>query len=552
MALSFNKDQMRVLEAMQQGKNVFLSGKAGSGKSTVLRLFYESAENTLVCAPTGLAALNIGGTTIHSLLELPVIRADISNTREKDTPVISYITSELLRAYPLSPYKKEVLANARTIIIDEISMVRADVFDAVNWRLQEATESEIPFGGKQIIVVGDFMQLGPIAWHDRASTAATFKPLFAFQSLSWRCLNWQRFFLMNSYRQYSGEGLYLDFLNAVRYGDVGQLNSLYNMNKTMLQEINQIALSRSQSDCISLCTTNLVADEINRQRVAALSGHPVVFNASISGNFPEEYYPTGTSLVLKPGMRVMVLVNVRDRNRFGFQYVNGDLGTIVGITPAVAVDIMLDRNGTIITVGYTLWENIEYRIKNGRIDAVCVGSFRQLPIRPAYALSVHKAQGLTIPRLKFVRGNGCFTHGQLYVALSRCNSLDGIALESPIQNSDLIVDDTVKEFEMYLEFLPSHYYNHAIHFLIGYDNPWLSPMDAVQAIWLNYQHMWTRNVRNYIYEFMGERFSDTDTVLPEAGQVTDPVELEYGVDKSWMEELQLCRYIAEYYRHELS
>lgn len=440
--MQLNDEQKSALDKMCSGKNCFITGSAGTGKSTLIQAFrHKCTWPYVVLAPTGIAAVNVNGQTIHSFFQFPP----------------SLLTVDALNLQKMYFPKKRLIQSVRTIIIDEISMVRADVFCAIDWRLRELARGpnrNKPFGGKQIIVSGDFFQLAPVVTDpiEMEFMDKNCGGIYAFQTKLWKDAMFEICKLKTPHRQIADQ-TFIDVLNHVRNGD---LNTKSINGKSAIEVLNDECLQRKsipQFEPIKLCTTNFEAQRINSAARAKLTTRAFKFKASIQGKFPESEYPTESELELMEGVRVMVLCNKKNPDQT-FLCANGDLGVVTSIIDGSSpkVIVKLDKNGDEIPIELYQWNKTVYKLQRdlntGRdvLRQDVIGTFLQMPLRLAYAITIHKSQGLTMDNVDLKLGSGCFSHGQLYTALSRCKTLSGLLLQRPVMNEDLILDDEVINF----------------------------------------------------------------------------------------------------------
>lgn len=410
-----SKEQLAVYERIEHTReHVFVTGRAGTGKSTILNhLSWNTSKIIAVCAPTGVAALNVSGQTIHSLLRLPTgVIAD----HDLDQP------AEL----------KKMLAAIDTLVIDEISMVSADLMDAMDRSLRQARgKKHDPFGGVQIIMFGDPYQLPPVPPRDpeeRAYFADTYRSLWFFDAKVWNGAELGVIELTEVHRQHDDR--FKQILGAVRHGEVDEVQAT---------ELNAAGSRPAPDDVITLATTNATVNRINAERLARIGGSSLKAVAEINGEFRENSYPADEVLELKPGAQVMFLRNDPDG-----RWVNGTIGTVSQIKGTVWVEVGDEE----FEVDPTTWERYRYRYDadTKKLEKEVVAEFEQFPLRLAWAVTVHKSQGHTYDSAIIDLGPRAFSAGQSYVALSRVRSLDGLYLRRPLQPRDVIVDPNVVRF----------------------------------------------------------------------------------------------------------
>jgi ATP-dependent DNA helicase PIF1 len=396
---------------------VYITGNAGTGKSTLLQYFKEkTAKKIVVLAPTGVAAINVCGSTIHSFFRFPP----------------RLVTADAVRRVR---GKEALFAALETVVIDEVSMVRADVMDAIDHSLRlNRKRPREPFGGVQVILIGDLYQLPPIVDRELQDYFIDmYKSPFFFDARVFTAAPFEVIELKEVFRQ--RDPGFIELLNKVRNNQVRPAD---------LQRLNQRCTPAAPSSpgqlAITLTSTNGLASTINLERLDALRAKARLFDAEVTGNFDEQSCPTDRRLTLKPGAQVMMVKN--DPNK---RWVNGSLGVVHALADD---EITVAFGGAVCSVEPSAWNKIEYEYDkaDGRIEPKVTGTFRQYPIKLAWAITVHKSQGKTFDRVIIDLGHGAFAHGQTYVALSRCRSFDGICLKSPIKRSDIILDGTVSRF----------------------------------------------------------------------------------------------------------
>ncbi len=413
-----NEEIEEVLNALENtNQNIFLTGKAGTGKSTLLSYFRAtSKKNPVVIAPTGVAAVNVQGQTIHSFFGWGI---DVTPERVRK---LSYEKSKI--------YKK-----LKMLIVDEISMVRADLFECVDKFLRlNAGKKNLPFGGVQIVVIGDLYQLPPVVKdQERKLFEGMYSSPFFFNTAAFNKGSFKKFELSKVYRQKDPK--FIAALNAIREGVV---------DDSHIELLNQTVIDEEPEDFeeyIHLVTTNRMAKEINDNRMHCLPSKPVVYEGKLYGTFKEENAPTDLRLELKSGARAMLLNN--DRNR---KWVNGD---VVKVLETRSDSVLVEfEDDTVHDVGFHTWETVRFIFdeEEQKIIPKKIGGFTQIPIKPAWAITIHKAQGKTFEKVFMDLGAGSFAEGQTYVALSRCKALAGLKLASPLMIDDVFVNEKVKDF----------------------------------------------------------------------------------------------------------
>ena len=422
-----NKEFQDALNLIQYTRqSVFLTGKAGTGRSTFLRYICEHTKKKhVVLAPTGIAAINAGGSTLHSFFKLPFYPL------LPDNPDFSLQRGRIHEFFKYTKPHRKLLEELELIIIDEISMVRADIIDAVDRILRVYSRNlREPFGGKQILLVGDVFQLEPVVKGDEREILNRFYPTpYFFSARVFNQIDLVSIELQKVYRQ--TDATFVGVLDHIRNNTVGatDLQLLNTRYGTQIEE--------SEADMyITLATRRDNVDHINDKKLAELPGEPVTFSGEITGDFPESSLPTSQELVLKPGAQIIFIKNDFDR-----RWVNGTIGIISGFDPFEETLYVITDDGKECDVKRESWRNIRYKYNEEKkqIEEEELGTFTQYPIRLAWAITIHKSQGLTFSRAVIDFTGGVFAGGQAYVALSRCTSLEGIQLKKPVSRADVFV-----------------------------------------------------------------------------------------------------------------
>ncbi len=410
-------------------QSVFLTGKAGTGKSTFLKYIRDNTKKKyVVLAPTGIAAVNVGGVTLHSFFRIPL------KPLLPDDPDFSVKRLRERMKYPKD--LRKLIKELELIIIDEISMVRADIIDFIDKILRVySSNMREPFGGKQLLLVGDVFQLEPVVTADMRDLLRKYYPnSYFFSARAFNDIEIVPIELKKIYRQKDDE--FISMLDRIRLG---------HLRDSDIQRLNSRVVSHENCGddrmAMTLATRRDMVDSINENRLAQLPSKQIVYNGEIKGDFPDNSLPTSIELILKVGAQIVFIKNDRDK-----RWVNGTIGKIVKAKKSL-LEVELESGATHV-VEKAVWENIQYAYddKTKRVIENVVGTFIQYPVKLAWALTIHKSQGLTFNRAVIDIGRGAFSSGQTYVALSRCRSFDGMELRSTISARDVFVNPAIVEF----------------------------------------------------------------------------------------------------------
>lgn len=410
MNIEITPEYEKVLKCIEQRITpVFISGAGGSGKSTLIHYIKRKYKNVALTAPTGIAALNIGGVTLHSFFSIP---PRIITKFDKDK---------------LKP--KDVIAVTEILIIDEISMVNANMLDTIEYLLRLSKRNNKPFGGIPVLMFGDLYQLPPVVTSETEKFFRTqYGSPFFFSANIFKTVKLTTVELTKVFRQKDDK--FIEILNNVRKG--------IDIDKTIDYINSNVKITDSYDDAIVLTTTNQKCNKINNYELNKIKSEEQIYFGKIFGDFPNSMMPCDSMIDLKVGAKVICVKNIDNA-------VNGTIGKVLSMAENFVVIESLS-DGRKIQINKVTWENVSYVVRGYQVANRVKGSFTQIPLKLAWALTIHKSQSQTLQRVHIDMDKGSFASGQLYVALSRCTSLEGITLSRPLYSSDIIINNEVIKF----------------------------------------------------------------------------------------------------------
>lgn len=417
--------QMALDLIQETNQSFFLTGKAGTGKSTLLKHIVETtSKNYVVVAPTGIAAVNVGGVTIHSFFQFPL------------RPLLP--EDEDIKVFWKNSEKRKIICAMDTLIIDEISMVRADLIDGIDYSLRRnGGNPNLPFGGKQVVFVGDIFQLEPVTIRNSGEQKIIneiYGSSYFYNAKVFERVNLFTVDLQKVYRQ--TDPIFISLLDKVRIKETSHAD-IDKINRRVFSETEL----KKKEFAITLTTKNDLADRVNSIKLSELKTNPFTYTAEVSGDFEESKYPTEPEMSLKEGAQVIFIKNDTDK-----RWVNGTIGQVYELTDTT-IKVKL-KDGSVHSVEKKVWENIKYQYNKDKkkIEQEIVGTFKQYPLKLAWAITIHKSQGLTFDRVVIDFGDGTFASGQAYVALSRATTFEGLFLKQKMQTTDIYIDEEIKDF----------------------------------------------------------------------------------------------------------